>query len=454
MAFSRVTLQELFRLALPMVVSQSAFALMVFTDRLFMSQIDAVHIAAALGGGVTFFVTISFFMGVIAYATALVAQYLGSGQLHRCPRVVTQGVLIALACQPVLVLVAWFGGQLFTLMDHAPEQVALERQYYYVLMAGSFLALCKTSIAGYFSGIARTRVVMISDVCGVLVNIPLSYALIFGAAGMPELGIAGAALGTVIATAFTIGVYAVFYWNPVHRQRFRVADSFRFDAAILRRYIRLGLPSGFELFVGAATFNLFLLLFQSYGITEGAAMAIVFNWDMLNFVPLVGFNIAVTSLIGRYVGAGDMTRTNEVISAGFLLAMGYSLLLGICFVLFREPLINVFATPTGDFAAITELGSRMMIGLATYVLADAAILISSGVLRGAGDTRWLMNTSMLVHTLMLISQVLMIKVLDVGPLASWWGFVVMLLSLALIYVTRLLGNTWRHPRRLARVMAD
>jgi MATE family, multidrug efflux pump len=452
--FSAATLRELFRLALPMVVSQSAFALMVFTDRLFMSRIDAVHIAAALGGGVTFFVTISLFQGVISYATALVAQYYGSGQLAKCPRVVSQAAVMALLCQPLLLVLALGAGQLFALMGHEPHQVRLEREYYFVLMAGSFLSLLKTAIACYFSGIARTRVVMISDVLGVLVNIPLSYALIFGKLGLPELGIGGAALGTVVATAFTIGVYSLFYFNRIHRQRFAVPASFHFDAGITRRYVRLGLPSGFETFVGAATFNFFLLLFQSYGVTQGAAMAIVFNWDMLNFVPLIGMSIAVTSMIGRYVGAGDMTRTNEVISAGFLLAIGYSLLLGACFILFRWELMQVFATPHEDFTAIAALGSEMMVGLATYVLADATILICSGVLRGAGDTRWLMNTSMLVHVLMLVSQVVIIKLLGFGPMASWWGFVVMLLALALIYLRRLLGSTWRQPERLARVMVE
>lgn len=452
--FSSATLRELFRLALPMVVSQSAFALMVFTDRLFMSRIDALHIASALGGGVTFFVSIAFFMGVISYATAVVAQYYGAGHMDKCPRVVTQGVLIALLCQPLLALVAWQAGQLFAVMGHEPAQVRLERQYYYVLMAGSFFTLVKTGIAAYFTGIARPRVVMIADLFGVAVNIPLTYALVFGAWGFPELGIRGAALGTVIATVFTIAVYMLFYFNRVHRQRFSVAASFHYDPGILRRYLRLGLPSGFELFVGAATFNLFLLLFQSYGVTEGAAMAIVFNWDMLNYVPLIGMNIAVTSMIGRYVGAGDMTRTNQVISAAFLLAIGYSLLLGIGFIVFRSELMYVFATPEEDFTAIARLGSDMMTGLATYVLADATILIASGVLRGAGDTRWLMNTSMLVHLLMLVAQVVIIKVLDFGPMASWWAFVVMLLALAIIYSWRLLGSTWRAPERLARVMAE
>jgi len=452
--FSMTTLKELFRLALPMVVSQGAYALMVFTDRFFMAQIDATHIAASLGGGVTFFVTIALFIGIMAYANALVAQYLGSGQLDKCPRVVSQGVILALLCQPLLALLAWGLLDIFAWMGHEPRQVALEQQYYLVLMAGAIFTLVKTCLASYFSGIARTRVVMISDVAGVLINIPLTYVLVFGKLGLPALGIMGAGLGTVLATALTVGVYLLFYFNRVHRKRFKVLASFHFDAGIMRRYVRLGFPSGFEMFIGAGTFNLFLLLFQSYGVDEGAAMAIVFNWDMLSYVPLIGLNIAVMSLIGRFVGAGDLGRANQVISSGFIIALGYSGVLGICFIVFREPLMNVFQTPGDDFTAIRSLGAQMMIGMATYVMADAVILVCSGTLRGAGDTRWLMTASILIHIAMLLVQVVVIKGFDATPLVSWWVFVVTLIWLAATYLGRVLRGRWRHPERLAKVMQE
>ncbi len=452
--FSKSTLKELFRLALPMMVSQGAFALMVFTDRIFMSRIDSLHISATLGGGVSFFVSIALFNGILSYGNALVAQYLGAGEHSKCPQVVSQGVILTIAIMPVIAVVTFFMGDLFAAMGHDPALVELERQYYFVLMAGAAFALIKTCLASYFSGIAVTRVVMISDVMGVAFNIPLSYVLIFGELGLPAMGIRGAAVGTVVATIFSILVYLYFYFNRFHREKFAVAKSFRLNTGILRRYLRLGFPSGFEVFIGAGTFNLFLLMFQSYGVAEGAAMAIVFNWDMLSFVPLVGINIAITSLIGRYVGAQDLSRANQVISSGFLIALSYSGFMGICFIVFRFELMDFFATPGEDFTAIRELGAKMMIGLTTYVMADAIILICSGTLRGAGDTRWLMVTSISLHLLMLLVQFLVIMVWDYGPIISWWVFVATLLLLALVYALRVFGGRWRHPERLARVMAE
>ncbi len=79
---SLTTLRELARLSLPMVVSHGSFAVMVFSDRWFLAQIDSVHVAAAMGGGVAMFFCISFFIGLITYANALVAQYYGASLLE------------------------------------------------------------------------------------------------------------------------------------------------------------------------------------------------------------------------------------------------------------------------------------------------------------------------------------------------------------------------------------
>ena len=188
--FSLTTLRELLRLSLPMVVSQGSFAVMVFTDRLFMSFIDAPHIAAALGGGVAAFFCFSLFMGLITYGNALVAQYYGAGQFAKCSLVTTQGILLALGSTPVLLLMAYYGGAAFAVIGHDPAQVPLEQIYFTILMAGSVFTLLKACLACYFSGIGRTRVVMIADVLACALNVPLSWVLIFGKCGFPQLGIA------------------------------------------------------------------------------------------------------------------------------------------------------------------------------------------------------------------------------------------------------------------------
>ncbi|NNF17161.1 MAG: MATE family efflux transporter [Gammaproteobacteria bacterium] len=437
-----------------MVVSQGTFALMIFTDRYFMSQIDAVHMASALGGGVASFFSFCFFLGLLAYANALSAQYLGAGEPGKCTKVVTQGMVIALASIPVLVVITYLVAGIFEGMGHEPVQVELERTYYLILMAGTPVTLAKVCLSSYFAGIGRSGVVMICDVFGLLVNIPLCYAMVFGKLGFPALGIIGAGISTVVATVLSFALFVSFYFRKEHRDTFGVLASFTFDRRILWRFLRLGTPSGLELFLNVAAFNLFLLMFQSYGIDQGAAAAIVFNWDVLSFIPMIGLNIGIISLIGRFVGARDLERANEVMSAAFVLALGYSAMLATIYIGFRYELVEVFAPPVGDFTATRELAAFMMVGLSSYVMADAVILVCGGVLRGAGDTRWLMIASVALHWAMLVVQYFIIRVFGMGPQVSWIAFVVMLLLIAVVYAVRLKSGRWRDPAALELVMAE
>ena len=437
-----------------MVVSQGTFAVMIFTDRYFMSQIDPVHMAAALGGGVASFFSFCFFIGLLGYTNAMAAQYLGAGEPEKCPKVVTQGLVMTLMSAPFLTLITFLVVGIFAGMGHDPELVELERKYYLILMSGVLITLAKTCIASYFAGIGRTRVVMICDVFGLIINVPLSYAMVFGKFGFPALDIVGAAIATVISTLLAFLLFVAFYLHKEHRDKFAVMQSFKLDMKILRRFWRLGFPSGLELFLNVAAFNLFLLMFQSYGVAEGAAAAIVFNWDILSFVPMIGLHLGVISLIGRFVGARDMERVDEVMTAAFAVALAYGLLLATLYITARFPLVEVFAPPSGDFSAIRTLSAWMMIGLSSYVLADAVILVSGGILRGAGDTRWLMIASVTLHWAMLVAQFFIIQVFKLSPKVSWVAFVLMILAIAVVYALRLRDGRWRDPEVLERVMAE
>ena len=451
---SKETLFELVKIAVPMVVSQGAFAVMIFTDRYFMSQIDPVHMAAALGGGVATFFSFCFFSGLFSYTNAMAAQYLGAREEAKCSKVVTQGMIMTLMSIPLLVIITFSVAGIFEGMGHDPIQVELERSYYMILMLGTPVFLAKICIASYFAGIGRTYIVMICDVCGLVLNVPLCYAMVFGKFGLPEMGIVGAGFSTIIAEIFSFSLFIIFYLQKEHREKFKILHSFHLDMGILRRFLRLGFPSGLELFLNVAAFNLFLLMFQAYGVVEGASAAIVFNWDILSFVPMIGLNIGVISLIGRFVGAQDMERANEVIAAGFLMGIAYSAVLAILYITFRFQLVEIFAPPDGDFSEIRSLAAFMMVGLSSYAMADAICLVSGGVLRGAGDTRWLMIVSVSLHWAMLVAQYFIILVFRLDPRISWLAFVVLMLCIAVVYMWRLISGKWRDPERLKLVMAE
>ena len=107
-------------------------------------------------------------------------------------------------------------------------------------------------------------------------------------------------------------------------------------------------------------------------------------------------------------------------------------------------MINLFLTNTApdQAKAIFDLSKFMMIGLISYLLADAIVQIAGAVLRGVGDTKWLMITSISIHWLMLFAQIVVIKVFNLSSKIAWLVFVVMILALAIIYLLRLTQKKW------------
>ena len=305
-AHAEVTLGHMLSLALPMIVSQASETVMLFLNRYFVSLLGSQYIPASMSGGLTQFVFTSLFSGVVGYVGALAAQYYGAGRPARCLHAVSQGLWLSLAFFPVLLGLIPLVHRGFVLAGHDPGQVALEFSYFRILMAGSLLFLVQSVLAGYFVGLGRTRVVMIANVIGIFVTVPLNWMLVLGRLGAPRLGIEGAALGTLAGTLVIVTVMGIAYLrSPVYRQH-RGLSAWKPRGELLVKLLRYGGPAGAESFVNVFAFNVFILLMHSYGPAVATAVTITFNYDLVAFIPMLGVGTAVTALVGQRMGAGDI----------------------------------------------------------------------------------------------------------------------------------------------------
>ena len=126
-------IRQMVAIALPMVVSSACETVMTFTDRLFLSRLGPEQMNAAMGGGLTSFMLMTFFLGLTGYTTALVAQYLGSGRQNCCAITVTQAVLIALTAYPLILVARPLAHGLFDLIQIPDEQLIPQRIYFNIL---------------------------------------------------------------------------------------------------------------------------------------------------------------------------------------------------------------------------------------------------------------------------------------------------------------------------------
>lgn len=437
-------LREMLAISLPMVVSQACETVLIFTDRLFLSRLGPVQMSAAMGGGLTAFMMTTFFLGLIGYATALAAQYLGAGHKSRCAAVLTQSLIIACIAYPLILAARPLAHGLFVWTNIPAEQLAPQRLYFDILLFGCILGLLRSCFASFFSGVGRTRVVMLSALTAMLVNVGANYVLIFGHFGVPALGIRGAAYGTILGSLCGLFILLAAYLAPGNRREFGVTLP-RFDGKVMRKLLRFGYPAGVELFLNLTAFTTLILIFHAHSLSTATAVTIVFNWDMVSFVPLLGIQIGVVSLVGRYMGAGRPDIAARVTRSGLKMACAYSSVILVLFVCFPAQLVGIFHPEGADpiFAEAAPLAVGMLRLAGLYVLADAVMVVFSGALRGAGDTFWTMCISVGLHWILLPVLHVTLNVLGLPPQAAWLALVIFFLSFSGVFYLRYRSGKWK-----------
>ncbi len=434
----------MFAIALPMVVSQSCDTVMMFTDRLFLSRLSPLHMSSAMSGGLTSFMLTTFFFGLTGYTTALVAQYYGSCQREKCTIAANQAVLISILSYPFMLSLVPVGMWLFKISGQSHEQIATAGSYFKILMYGSVLSVLRNSLNCFFSGIGKTRVVMVSSIVTMCVNVAANYVLIFGKAGFPALGIEGAAIGTVFSNfcGFTVilSAYIIFGFSHIE---FAFKKSLHFSRKVMFKLFRFGYPGGIEFFLNLLAFDLLVLMFQSYGTAVAASVTIAFNWDMVSFVPLIGINIGVTSLAGRFTGSMEPELVKRSAYSGLKLTVIYGSLIILLYSFLPKLFVSVFLANSADSADIFPLAVFMLRMVAIYVIADGCNLVFSGALRGAGDTFWTMIISVFFHWLLVAETFVLVKIIKINPEITWTAFVFTIPMVATAFFIRFKTEKWK-----------
>ena len=439
-----VTYREILGIALPMVVSQASETVMLFADRIFLSRVSMLAFSAALSGGISNFVFQSFFLGLLGYANALVAQYYGAQRMSSGLRTVSQGIILSVIAYPLSLMLIPLGRLSFDLAGHSPAQIEYEYVYFGILMSASIFSFTRAIFSSFFIGIGRTRIVLIANIIGMCVNIPLNYIFIFGKLGLPAMGIRGAALGTIGGIVLINIILFIAYLHSTEYREHKEPQIWHFDRAICKIFLRFGIPAGVELFLNVSAFNVGLQLLHSYGVGVATAVTITFNYDAIAFIPMLGLGFATTSIVGRYMGAKDPAMARKAGFKSWNLSLIYGLGIVALFVFGAKPLVAVFSSQFGEFEEeYLALAQKMLQLAAVYTLADMTQLVFSSALRGAGDTRWVMRASVLIHWIYAAAAIYFTRVLNLNPLSMWLLFIGVITCLGITMLFRYVQGKWQ-----------
>ena len=438
--------REVLVVAIPLVLSTATWSVQHFVDRMFLTWYSPETIAAAMPAGMLSFTVISIFMGTAGYVSTFVAQYYGAKRYHRIGPALWQGIYISMIGGIVMLCIIPLAEPAFRLIGHSPSIQESEIIYFQIMCVGGGAYIGSYALSGFFSGRGKTWPVMWVNAATTAVNLVLDYALIFGNWGFPELGIRGAAIATVAAGVFSLLVFFAILLSKTTDKVYHTRKGWRYERDLFGRLLRFGFPSGMQFFLEIAGFTGFILVVGRLGTASLAATNIAFNINTLAFMPMIGCGIAISVLVGQYLGAQKPDIAQTTAYSGFHLTFIYMASIAAAYVLVPDVFVAPFAhnSDPESFAEIYRYSVVLLRFVAVYCLFDTMNIIFCSAIKGAGDTRYVMIATTILSVFVLILPVyLAVEVLESGLTIAWVFATIYVTSLGVTFFTRFLGGKWK-----------
>jgi MATE family multidrug resistance protein len=440
---------EVLGLAAPLIVSTGSLALQEFVDRMFLSWYSPEAIAASMPSGILYFTILSVFLGTAGYVNTFVAQYHGAGRPGQIGPSVWQGLYVSLAGGIFLLLLAPLSPLMFEWIGHPYEVRLLEIRYFRVLCYGSVFPIANSAVSSFYSGRGKPWPVMWVHLLATAVNVVLNYLLIFGNFGFPELGITGAAVSTVVSGIVSFLVFAVLILSRKNNARYATVSGWRPDPGLLRRILRFGFPNGVQFFIDIFGFTVFILLIGRVGIIELAATNIAFNINSLAFMPMIGLGMAISILVGQYLGEGRVELASRSTYSGAVLCFLYMGLIALSYLLIPGFYIGFFTARSapGSFEEIQRIAVVLLRFVALYSIFDTMNIVFAAGIKGAGDTRFVMIMILVVSTgILVVPTFLSLVVFQAGIYTAWIFVTAYVIVLGFAFLFRFLQGNWKSMR--------
>jgi multidrug resistance protein, MATE family len=440
-------------LALPAVGEQFLNMLVGLSDTYLVGHISTTAAAqlgydsaqglngVGLANYVLWIVTTLYMAGGVG-STALIARATGAKNNAEANDVLRQSVLLGLVLGLIGMVIMYATAPLaMQVLNASPRVTPLGVEFLRITAFSMPLAgimfLCNATLRG--AGDTRTPLLVMLLVNGI--NILVSWLLINGMWGFPPLGVAGAAWGTALSRA--IGGIIVLLVVLRGVGILKLDRIPRPDWDIIRRIVRVGLPTGGEQFAFQSALVLFASFITGLGEVAYAAHNVVINAESISFLPGFGFAVAATTLVGQSLGAKDVARARQSGHEAFYQSAIFMGIMGVLFVLIPEFFLGLLT----NNRAVVETGALplRLVGVIQPLL--AANFVYAGALRGAGDTMWPLLMKLISPWLVRIPlALLLMNVFGWGLTGAWIAMSADLALQGVLAWWRFRGNRWERIR--------
>ena len=381
------------KLAAPVMLGMLGHTFVSFVDNIMVGQIGTAELAAVSLGNSFIFIAMSIGIGFSTAITPLIAEADSADNFDRAKSTFKHGLFLCTVLGIVLFLGVFFAQPLMYLMKQPKEVVELAIPYL-DLVAFSLIPLVVFQALKQFSdGMSMTKYPMYATLIANIVNVVLNYLLIFGKFGFPELGIVGAAYGTVISRFIML---AYLWWLLANKERSRALVTnikfFVLDKLMLRKLINLGAPSAMQMFFEVAIFTSAIWLSGLLGKNAQAANQIALNLSSMTFMVAMGLSVASMVRVGNQKGLRNFKALRRIAFSIFLLGILLAVFFGAVFFLFHKSLPKIYVdfndvTNYADNLEVVAIASQLLFAAAIFQISDTIQVVVLGALRGLQDVK-------------------------------------------------------------------
>lgn len=446
----------LLTLALPLIMSTGFMSIMLFTDRTLLYYWDKDSAPAAMGAGSLYWTLMTMPAGMLGYLSAFVAQYMGAGRPERVVVAYRHALRLAWMAVPFLILAFIFAWVPFRYFGHAETLQRLETTYLRTLVVGGIAVLFYSVQSGLMTGLGYTRWVLLVDFISTIVNLVLSWILIFGLGIIPGMGVFGAGLATCIAFWLKLPV-AQYLINsrPELRRASRSEQPTPWEPGMMKRLITYGAPSGLQMLSEAAAFTIIMLQVGRLGGAQMTATTLALNLNVLAFVPMIGLGIGVGVLVGRHVLERRVDLAQRTVTCALWTSIIYTGACAIILGFFSEYVTQVYTVGSHErFDDIKPLLMPLLQIIAFYCIFDGFQIVFVGAIKGAGDT-WFVLIGTAILGFGSVGVGFLFETFYGSSLLLWWYVIAGWVGgMATVFGVRYLQGKWKRMQVIEHVVPE
>lgn len=407
------------KMALPAIAGLSTQMIVSLVDTAMVGRLpDAEYSLAAMGLGVlATWAVVSFFSSLATGTHVLIARRFGSKEYDGCGDVLNTSLIISFIAGVIvgaLIVGLSFPIAHFFAADDIVGEYAGDYLFYRFMGLPFFLL--SVSYRGFFFGIGKTKIFMFSGILVNFLNIVFNYIFIFGAFGFDGMGLAGAGLGSSLATFFDALFYLGVSLLSYYRKRYNYFVNFRFVKEYALSIIKISLPVSFQNVFILIGFLSFIAITGLIGTLEQAASQVVMSSLMISLMPCFGFGIAVQTIVGNQLGCGKFKLAKFYGFETSKVATLYTLIVGIIFVFVPRIVLILI---TNDTNIIETAVPVLRIAGFGQIFYSVGVVLANG-LQAMGQTFFVMVAEVISNWVIFVPLAYLLGIVfDLGLIGAW-----------------------------------